>query len=242
VPDVAGTCISRMSRRAKGLALLPAAYRLPTSGGAIPFQPFANPPNPTPTNEEGPWGPGVTSSTTLESAVPPASERADVSRAQSGDTRAFERLYRTHSARVFCLARRMIGTDLAGELTQDVFVRVWEKLRTFRGESAFGTWLHRVAINVILHRRGVLRVERGRLEEDEDALDQVPARPGPSEFGMDFEGAIGKLPSGARTVFVLHDVEGFKHEEIAELLGVTAGTSKAQLHRARMILRQHLCR
>jgi RNA polymerase sigma-70 factor, ECF subfamily len=184
----------------------------------------------------------VTAPTTLENAVPPASERADVSRAQNGDTRAFERLYRTHAARVFCLARRMIGADLAGELTQDVFVRVWEKLRTFRGEAAFGTWLHRVAINVILHRRGALRVERGRLDDDENALDQVPARPGSSDLGMDFEGAIAKLPSGARTVFVLHDVEGFKHEEIAELLGVTSGTTKAQLHRARMILRQHLCR
>ena len=95
---------------------------------------------------------------------------------------------------------------------------------------------------MILHRRGVLRIERGRLEDDEDALDQVPARPGSSEIGMDIEGAIGKLPSGARAVFVLHDVEGFKHEEIADLLGVTAGTTKAQLHRARMILRQHLCR
>jgi len=215
---------------------------LPTPGSTVPFQPFANPPYPTVTNEEDPWGPGVTAPTTLENAVPPASERADVSRAQSGDTRAFERLYRTHAARIFCLARRMIGTDLASELTQDVFVRAWEKLRTFRGEAAFGTWLHRVAINVILHRRGVLRIERGRLDDDEDALDQVPARPGSSDLGMDFEGAIGKLPSGARTVFVLHDVEGFKHEEIAGLLGVTAGTSKAQLHRARMILRQHLCR
>ena len=193
-------------------------------------------------NEESPWGPGVTAPTTLENAVPPASERADVSRAQNGDTRAFERLYRTHAARVFSLARRMIGVDLAGELTQDVFVRAWEKLRTFRGESAFGTWLHRVAINVILHRRGVLKVERGRLDDDEGALDQVAARRGSSELGMDLEGAIGKLPSGARAVFVLHDVEGFKHEEIADLLGVTAGTTKAQLHRARMILRQHLCR
>ena len=223
------------------MATLPVPGRLPTSGPRFPFQPFAISLHPTSVNE-GPWGPGVTAPTTLENAVPPASERADVSRAQNGDTRAFERLYRTHAARVFCLARRMIGSDLAGELTQDVFVRVWEKLKTFRGEAAFGTWLHRVAINVILHRRGVLRTERARLDEDEGALETVPARPGTSEFGVDFEGAIGKLPSGARTVFVLHDVEGFKHEEIADLLGVTAGTSKAQLHRARMILRQHLCR
>ncbi len=175
-------------------------------------------------------------------AVPPASDRADVSRAQGGDTRAFERLYRAHSGRVFGLARRMIGPDQAAELTQDVFVRVWEKLGTFRGESAFSTWLHRVAVNVILHRRGVLKIERGRIEDDEGALDVVPARPSSADFGMDFEIAIQKLPDGARTVFVLHDVEGYKHEEIGTLLGVTAGTSKAQLHRARMILRQHLCK
>ena len=184
----------------------------------------------------------MTAPTTLLNAVPPASDRADVSRAQGGDTRAFERLYRAHAGRVFCLARRMIGDDLAGELTQDVFVRAWEKLKTFRGESAFGTWLHRVAVNVILHRRASLRTERGRIDDEEGVLDLVPARPTTADFGMDFEIAIQKLPDGARTVFVLHDVEGFKHEEIGKLLGVTAGTSKAQLHRARMILRQHLCR
>ncbi len=184
----------------------------------------------------------MTAPTTLVNAVPTASDRADVTRAQNGDTQAFERLYRAHAARVFCLARRMIGTDLAGEITQDVFVRVWQKLATFRGEAAFGTWLHRVAVNVILHRRATLRTERGRFEDEEGALDLVPVRPGTADFGMDFEHAIGKLPEGARVVFILHDVEGFKHEEIARLLGVTSGTSKAQLHRARMILRQHLCR
>jgi RNA polymerase sigma-70 factor (ECF subfamily) len=173
-------------------------------------------------------------------AVPPASDRADVSRAQEGDTRAFERLYRAHAGRVFCLARRMIGNDLAGELTQDVFVRVWEKISTFRGESAFGTWLHRVAVNVILHRRATLKTERGRIDDEEGVLEQVPGRPATADFGMDFENAIQMLPDGARTVFVLHDVEGFKHEEIAGMLGVTSGTTKAQLHRARMILRQHL--
>jgi RNA polymerase sigma-70 factor (ECF subfamily) len=134
----------------------------------------------------------------------------------------------------------MIGNDLAGELTQDVFVRVWEKISTFRGESAFGTWLHRVAVNVILHRRATLKTERGRIDDEEGVLEQVPGRPATADFGMDFENAIQMLPDGARTVFVLHDVEGFKHEEIAGMLGVTSGTTKAQLHRARMILRQHL--
>ena len=192
--------------------------------------------------ELGPQGPGVTPPNTLETAVPQTTERADVVRAQNGDTRAFERLYHAHAGRVFGLARRMIGPDLAGEITQDVFVRVWEKLGTFRGESAFGTWLHRVAVNVVLHRRAALKVERGRFEDEENVLDLVPGRTTTRDFGMDFETAIARLPQGARVVFILHDVEGFKHEEIAEQLGVTAGTTKAQLHRARMILRQHLCR
>jgi RNA polymerase sigma-70 factor (ECF subfamily) len=174
--------------------------------------------------------------------IPPAADVVDVSRAQRGDTRAFERLYRVHVVRVLGLVRRMMGSDHAHEVTQDVFVRVWEKIGTFRGEAAFGTWLHRVAVSVILHRRNALRIERGRIKDDEEALESVPARPSTSDLGMDFERAIEKLPGGARVIFVLHDMEGFKHDEIAEMLGVTAGTTKAQLHRARMILRQHLNR
>jgi RNA polymerase sigma-70 factor, ECF subfamily len=184
----------------------------------------------------------VTAPTTLVNSVPRDSDRADVARAREGDWRAFERLYRTHVSRVFGLARRMMGTELAPELTQDVFVRAWEKLGTFRGESAFGTWLYRVAVNVVLQRRAALRLEWARLETEQSALELVRARPGASDFGIDIEEAIAKLPEGARIVFLLHDVEGFKHEEIAECLGVTSGTSKAQLHRARMILRQYLCR
>ena len=186
----------------------------------------------------------MTASTTLGLVVPQAIDRTDVTRAQDGDTRAFERLYRSHVARVHGLARRMIGPEHAAEVTQDVFVRVWEKLGTFRGESAFGTWLHRVAVNVVLHRRAALKLERMRFDENEEALDVIPApvRHATAEFGMDFDRAIDKLPDGARVVFVLHDVEGFKHEEIADFLGITSGTTKAQLHRARMILRQHLTR
>lgn len=179
---------------------------------------------------------------TFLQTLPESGERLDVARAQGGDTRAFERLYRAHAARVLGLARRMMGGDHAHEVTQDVFVRVWEKIGTFRGEAAFGTWLHRVAVNVILHRRSALRTERGRIKDDETALYLVPARPSTADMGMDFERAIEKLPEGARTVFVLHDVEGFKHEEIAAMMGITSGTTKAQLHRARMILRQHLNR
>lgn len=169
-----------------------------------------------------------------------ASEAADVTLAASGDSRAFERLYREHVARVHSLARRMAGPDHADELTQDVFVRVWEKLGSFRGEAAFGTWLHRLAINLILSRRGRMGVERRRYVDDDDGVRALRGREARPDLKMDFETAIGRLPDGAREIFVLHDVEGYKHEEIGEVLGVATGTSKAQLHRARMLLRRHL--
>ncbi|UCG89051.1 MAG: RNA polymerase sigma factor [Gemmatimonadota bacterium] len=175
-------------------------------------------------------------------AADAASEAADCALAASGDSRAFERLYRTHVARINSLARRMIGGEVADEVTQDVFVRAWEKLGTFRGRASFGTWLYRLAINLILGYRATLGKERDRLREGEGIFEKISAREAAPELGMDFESAIGRLPDGARMVFVLHDVEGFKHHEIAELLGVTAGTSKAQLHRARMFLRGYLGR
>ncbi len=131
---------------------------------------------------------------------------------------------------------------LAEELTQDVFVRAWEKLPLFRGESAFGTWLHRLAVNVVLNRRATDGRARGRTVDDEDAIDTLPARPLAPGDRMDLEKAIAKLPPGARRVFVLHDVEGYRHEEIAEQLGITSGGSKAQLHRARLLLREALQR
>jgi RNA polymerase sigma-70 factor (ECF subfamily) len=166
----------------------------------------------------------------------------DAAKAAAGDRRAFERLYRTHAARIFSLARRMMGGDQAEEVTQDVFVRAWEKLGSFRGEAQFGTWLYRLAINLILSKRGRLAIQRSREMPDDTALETVPTRPHRSDLGMDFESAIERLPDGARQVFVLHDVEGYKHEEIADMLGVTSGTSKAQLHRARMLLRRSLSR
>ena len=124
-----------------------------------------------------------------------------------------------------------------------VFVRAWQKLGTFRGESAFGTWLYRLAINVMLARRAQLAIRRQRhVADPEPVLETVPVRPAGSDWGMDFENAIGRLPEGARQIFVLHDVEGYKHDEIAKMLGVTSGTTKAQLHRARMMLRRSLNR
>lgn len=167
----------------------------------------------------------------------PTLESTDAAKAARGDARAFERLYFEHSGRILGLARRMMGPERADETVQDVFVRAWQKLGTFRGEAAFGTWLHRLAINLILSKRSALKIERDRFDPAEDALDAVPARRSGRELHMDFDTAIQELPPGARLVFVLHDVEGFKHEEIGKLLGVTAGTSKAQLHRARMMLR-----
>jgi RNA polymerase sigma-70 factor (ECF subfamily) len=136
----------------------------------------------------------------------------------------------------------MAGPDAADELTQDVFVRAWQKLGTFRGESSFGTWLHRLAVNVIVERFRSLGVARGRfLADGESALDVAPAPPrSRPDLGMDLQTAIEQLPPGARTIFVLHDVEGYRHEEIAGMLGVSAGTSKSQLHRARQTLRQTL--
>ena len=173
---------------------------------------------------------------------------SDVARAAAGDRGAFERLYRLHVNRVFSLCARMV-TDRtrAEELTQDVFVRAWEKLTLFRGESSFGTWLHRLTVNVVLNARKSDGRQRSRFEEydDEGGMDVyagVVGMPLPPGDMLDLEEAITRLPPGARRVFVLHDVEGYKHEEIAEMLGVTSGATKAQLHRARLLLRQALNR
>lgn len=168
----------------------------------------------------------------------------DVVLAASGDAAAFERVYRAHVPRVHGLARRMAGPDVADEVTQDVFVRVWQKLGTFRGESAFGTWLHRLAVNVIVERFRSLGARRERfLSDGEPVLEVTPApvraRP---DLAMDLDAAIAELPDGARTIFVLHDVEGYRHEEIAGMLGISSGTSKSQLHRARQSLRSLLDR
>jgi RNA polymerase sigma-70 factor, ECF subfamily len=165
------------------------------------------------------------------------SETADVALAAAGDQRAFERIYRAHVARIHSLARRMVGGEGdADELTQDIFVRAWERLGSYRGEAAFGTWLHRLAVNVVLNWRRGAAGERQRIDLAADT-ELVEGRKGMAAERLDLEQAIERLPRGARQVFVLHDVEGFKHEEIAAMVGVTPGTSKAQLHRARMLLR-----
>ena len=165
---------------------------------------------------------------------------ADVALAAEGDAIAFERLYRAHVPRIHSLARRMLGSRDADEVTQDIFVRTWQKLRLFRGESAFSTWLHRLAVNVVIERRRSWAIERGRMNDDPAALDFITVAPARADLTVDFEQAMEQLPAGAREIFVLHDVEGYKHREIAELLDIATGTSKRQLHRARMLMRQHL--
>ena len=164
----------------------------------------------------------------------------DVALAAAGDVRAFERLYREHLPRVHALVRRMTAGRDSDELTQDVFVRVWQKLATFRGESAFGTWLHRLAVNVVIERFRSDTTRRQRHYDGEQIFDRMASLPRSGDLAMDLDLAVNRLPDGAREIFVLHDVEGYKHREIADLLDISAGTSKAQLHRARMILRKHL--
>lgn len=168
-------------------------------------------------------------------------ESSDVERAATGDAEAFERLYRSHVGRIHALALRMTGESVAEDLTQEVFIRAWEKLATFRGDARFGTWLHRLAVNLILTRRETLRKREARRVGSEGVLERAPARPRRhSGAALDLEAAIGRLPEGARQVFVLYDVEGYGHEEIASRMGISVGTSKSQLHRARMLLRSHL--
>jgi RNA polymerase sigma-70 factor (ECF subfamily) len=166
----------------------------------------------------------------------------DVALAAQGDTAAFERLYRAHLPRVYSLAARMAGRDAADELAQDVFVRAWQKLGSFRGEASFATWLHRLAVNVIIERyRATGAIRRRFLDDGGAVLDAAPASTRATyDLGMDLQHAMEQLPDGARTIFVLHDVEGYRHEEIGTLLGISSGTSKSQLHRARQILRGHL--
>lgn len=166
-----------------------------------------------------------------------------IRRAQAGDVAAFETLYREHSGRIFALCLRLKGGDHtdATELMQDVFVRVWRRLGTFRGDSAFSSWLHRLAVNTMLEnaRTEKRRTARVLSMEDTSVLPGA-ARSSGIDLKMEMEEAVASLPKGARTAFVLHDVEGYQHQEIAEQLSVSIGTVKAQLHRARRLLRERL--
>jgi RNA polymerase sigma-70 factor (ECF subfamily) len=172
----------------------------------------------------------------------PESRENLVDRAASGEVDAFEELYRENAGRVYLLCLRMCGDpSLAEELAQEAFIRTWQKLGSFRGDSAFSTWLHRVTVNVVLgDRRSTARREARVKPAGNDFPDDLSAsEPSPGR-ALDLERSIAALPDGARAVFVLHDVEGYRHKEIARLIGVAEGTSKAQLHRARKLLRKAL--
>ncbi len=172
---------------------------------------------------------------------PASTDEADcVARAQRSDTQAFESLYRLHVDRVYGLCLRMTGNvSEAEDCTQEAFIQAWNKLDKFRGDSAFGTWLHRIAVNAVLG-----RMRRSRREQDRMQLatgtESSPASVADSGELRDLSDAVDRLPAGARHVFVLHAVYGYSHEETGEMLDIAPGTSKAQLHRARRLLAQQL--
>jgi len=165
-----------------------------------------------------------------------------VQQAQAGDQSAFEALYRLHVGRVNALCRRMLGdAHWAEDVVQEAFIRAWRMLGGFRHESSFGSWLYRLTVNVALLELRSTKRRRARVVTCEDVTgfekNQNCTRP---ERALDLEKAIAGLPEQARIVFVLHEIEGYQHEEIAEMLGTAVGTSKAQLHRARRLLRKRL--
>jgi RNA polymerase sigma-70 factor (ECF subfamily) len=175
-------------------------------------------------------------------AVEDDDESELIRRTQQRDQQAFAQLYHRHVGRVHAVCRRMAG-DIphAEELTQAVFVKLWEKLALFRGDSAFGTWLHRLTVNTVLTDFRTTRRREARVfsTDDPTALETPATSPG-AGLRLDLEQAIASLPPRARVVFVLHDVEGYTHEEIAALLELQTGTTKAQLHRARQLLQEAL--
>ena len=172
-----------------------------------------------------------------------------VQAAVAGDRRAFEQLYRRHVGRIRGLCWRLVNGDdkRADQATQDAFVRAWEKLGSFRGDSQFSTWMHRLTVNLVLGEYRLMRrwvtledvtEEAGDADGDAVAVDEHPQQRVADR--MDLERALARLPPGARSVLLLHDVEGYQHDEIAELTGIAVGTSKAQLHRARKLMRGFL--
>ncbi len=170
---------------------------------------------------------------------PGAAEQAEwVARARAGEVSAFEHLYRANLGRIHALCLRMCGDAAeAEEMVQEAFVRAWEKLESFRGDSAFSSWMHRLTVNVVL---GAWRSKGRRREQVVDFADLAAAHPSHEprpRHRVDLERAITELPPGARTIFVLHDVEGYTHRDIAAMTGLAEGTCKAQLHRARRLLR-----
>ena len=175
------------------------------------------------------------------------SEAEAIERAKQGDAEAFEVLYNLHKRRVYSLCLRMTAnTAEAEDLSQEAFLQLFRKIGTFRGESAFSTWLHRMAVNVVLMRLrkkglSVVPLEE-TMETDEESPKKEPGAQDPSLAGavdrLELQRAVEALPPGYRTIFVLHDIEGFEHNEIADMVGCSIGNSKSQLHKARMKLRR----
>jgi RNA polymerase sigma-70 factor (ECF subfamily) len=188
-------------------------------------------------------------STSKTPATKAASDAQLIARAQRGDEEAFAALFEAHKRRVYSLCLRMTGnTAEAEDLTQEAFLQLYRKISTFRGESAFSTWLHRLAVNVVLmHLR-----KKGLQQISLDEVDTSQDEPVKRDYGSDdrrltgsvdrigLQHAIADLPPGYRAVFVLHDVEGYEHNEIAEIMKCSVGNSKSQLHKARMKLRERL--
>lgn len=192
---------------------------------------------------------------TMPRATPPPlrddDESALAARAARGDMQAFEVLYRQSAGRVFAICLRMSrDRERARELAHDAFVRAWEKMSTFRGDSAFATWMHRLTVNLVLERQ---RSDRRRAAHEVTVADRDGDDDGHTEDRtmlqlvrhdagerLDLEAAIRTLPPNARTVFVLHEVEGYQHDEIAQTMGIAPGTVRAHLHRARRLLMEYL--
>lgn len=178
------------------------------------------------------------------------SEVEAIERAKQGDAEAFEFLYNLHKRRVYSLCLRMTGnTASAEDLTQEAFLQLFRKIATFRGESAFSTWLHRMAVNVVLmqlRKKGlpVVPLDETSEGEEESSIRKEPGAPDERLAGaidrLRLQRAVDELPPGYRTIFVLHDVEGYEHNEIAEMIGCSIGNSKSQLHKARIKLRDLL--
>ncbi len=162
----------------------------------------------------------------------------DAKRAADGDAAAFERIYHRHGVRVFALAKRFLGPDLAEDALQDVFVHAWERLGQFRGESLFSSWLYRLAINVLLRQGITARQIARRFTASDVAL--LASSPANIESELDVEAALARLGEDVRIVVVLHDLDGFGHREIADSLGISVSASKMRLHRGRMQLREWL--
>ena len=174
-------------------------------------------------------------------AQPGLTDEADwIARAQRDDATAFEKLYRLHVDRVYGLCLRMTGNVAEAEdCTQDAFIQAWDKLDRFRGDSAFGTWLHRIAVNSVLGRMRKSKREQDRIRVASESGDSPAAIADSGEL-RDLAEAVDRLPEGARHVFVLYAVYGYSHDEASDMLGIAPGTSKAQLHRARRLLTQQL--